>query len=143
MLSTLPCSGFLYLQFWHGVIPTSYYTCNREHLHNIEGCLVQHCVWFFFLPWMGISVAYPGFARGGCPKYYAHAHNVTGRGPAHGSHAPQTRDQDRSIDRPVNSALCVRVASARAYPRVFLAFVGFRWPPTGIPSLDLSSDPRN
>ena len=76
--------------------------------------------------WCALTVAYPGFARGRCPKYYAHAHNVAGRGPAHvkfGSHAPQTRDQ---IDRPVNSA---RVASARAYPRVFLAFVGFRWPP--------------
>ena len=28
-------------------------------------------------------VAYLGFARRGCPKNYAHAHNVGGRGPAH------------------------------------------------------------
>ena len=28
-----------------------------------------------------LAMAYPGFARGGCPKNYVHAHNVDGRGP--------------------------------------------------------------
>ena len=71
------------------------------------------------------TVAYPGFGRI-CPKYYAHAHNMAGRGPAHvnarTADATGTGRQDNSA-----LALCVRVASARAYPR---AFVGFRWPPT-------------
>ena len=40
--------------FWHGVIPTSYFRFlhlfhsffpHREHLHNIEGCPVERCVW--------------------------------------------------------------------------------------------------
>ena len=69
-----------------------------------------------------LPVVYPEFARG-CPKYYAHAHNVGGRGPAH------VKLLYATSGRRVNSALCVRVASARAYPRVFLAFVGFCWPP--------------
>ena len=63
--------------------------------------------------------------REGCPKYYAHAHNIAGRGHAHDL---TLRRRATRTGRPDNSALCVRVA--RAYPRVFLAFVGFRWPPT-------------
>ena len=67
-----------------------------------------------------MSVAYPGFARGGCPKKYAHAHNVGGRGPRTRSHAAST-DATKT-----GQFYAVRVASARAYPRTFLAFVG--WP---------------
>ena len=61
------------------------------------------------------TVAYPGSA--GCPENYAHAHNIGGRGPAHVKF-------DRR-DRTTGQFCALRVAGARAYPRIFLAFVGF------------------
>ena len=57
LLSTIPCSGFLYLQFLARCHPYRFlhlfhsFFPNREHLHNIEGCLV-------FLPRMGIIPGY-------------------------------------------------------------------------------------
>ena len=59
----------------------------------------------------------------GCPKNYAHVYNVGGRGPVHVKF-------DRMQNRLTTGQFCaVRVASARAYPCVFL-LLAFRWPPT-------------
>ena len=72
----------------------------------------------------------------GCPKNDAHAHNVGGRGP---THVKFDRTQNRPTSTTTGQFCAVRVASARAYPCVLLAFVGFL---LASYRLELSGDPR-
>ena len=59
-------------------------------------------------------MAYPGFARGGCPKNYVHEHNVGGRGLAHVKFDRARVDFKNRLGtttgQPVNSALCLLLA---------------------------------